>query len=80
MYQRVGSTLTFMSERDFKVLRCSSMSELNLLLEEYSIAGCKPIGDTEVFDCELVQPIKITFYLDDTEEITQEVTLGNIEK
>ena len=56
------------------------MSELNLLLQEYSIAGWKPIGDTEVFDCELVQPIKITFYLDDTEEITQEVTLGNIEK
>ena len=80
MFERVGSKLTFMSEKDFKVLRCSSMSELNLLLQEYSIAGWKPIGDTEVFDCEFVQPIKITFEQDDTEEITQEVTQGNIEK
>ena len=80
MFERVGSILIFMLERDFKVLRCSSMSELNLLLQEYSITGWKPIGDTEVFDGEFAQPIKITFDLDDTEEITQKVTQGNIEK
>jgi len=69
-----------MSERDFKVLRCSSMSELNLLLQKYSIDGWKPIGGTEVFEGKFVQPIKITFDLDDTEEITQEVIQENIEK
>ena len=80
MFERVGSLLIFMSERDFKVLRCSSMLELNLLLQEYKIDGWKPIGGTEVFEGEFVQPIKITFDLDDTEEITQEVIQENIEK
>lgn len=68
-----------MQERDYKVLRCSSLSELNLLLNEYIIVGWKPIGDTEVFNGEFVQPIQINFNLDITEEITQEITQKNID-
>ena len=69
-----------MLERDYKVLRCSSLAELNLLLKEYSNAGWKPIGGTEVFNGEYVQPININFDLDNTEEITQEVTQKNVKK
>ena len=39
--------------------------------------GWKPIGVTDFFNGEFVQAIEITFDLDDTQEITLEVTQQN---
>ncbi len=60
-----------MSDSEFKVLRCRSILGLQLLLEEYAHRGWHPIGYTENFDDEYVQPIKIIYDDDITEQITQ---------
>ncbi len=66
-----------MLENDYCVLRCHSITELNSLLEKHSMRGWKPIGVTDFFNGEFVQAIEITFDLDDTQEITLEVTQQN---
>ncbi len=63
-----------MAELEYKVLRSSSISELNLMLDELTNKGWKPVGNIEVFDDEFVQPIRILISLDVTEEITEEIT------
>lgn len=67
-----------MLEIDYSVLRCHSIKELNSLLEKHSIRGWKPVGYTDYFNGEFVQAIEIAFDLDDTQEITLEVTQQNI--
>jgi len=63
-----------MNETFFKVLRCSSLEELYLQLEEAALNGWKPVGNTEIFEGEYVQPINIKVALDDTEEITERIS------
>ena len=60
-----------MSDSEFSVLRSRSVLGLQLLLEEYSHRGWRPIGYTDFLRDEFVQPIKLIYELDDTEEITQ---------
>ena len=60
-----------MTEEDFNVLRCNSLDELASRVNDYVDRGWKPIGATEVLGGKFVQAVKITFDVDDTEQITQ---------
>ena len=60
-----------MSVSEFNVVRCNSVQGLQLLLDEYSKRGWKRIGYMDFLRDEFVQPIKITYEDDITEEITQ---------
>ena len=62
-----------MTELEYKALRSSTISDLNLMLKKLTKKGWKPVGDIEVFGGQYVQPIKISMNLDITEEITQEI-------
>ncbi len=67
-----------MPEKEYKVLRCSSQAELKILLEEYSNNGWRPIGHTEIFEKEIIQPVYTLVNDDDTEEITLEITRNDL--
>lgn len=63
-----------MDDIELKVLRCRSESELEDQLSYYMSQGWVPNGDTDVFDDMHVQAIRTNRRIDDTEEITQEIT------
>lgn len=63
-----------MIEKDYKVLRADSLSEVEAMLEQACNAGWKSTGFIEYLNGVYVQPISITIDLDDTVEITQDIT------
>ena len=60
-----------MSRKEYKVLRCRSITELEDQINYYESKGWARTGRTDVFDGIHVHTIGITKEIDETEEITR---------
>ena len=60
-----------MSRKDYKVLRCRSIAELEEQINYYESQGWVSTGRTDVFDGVHVHTIGIAKEIDETEEITR---------
>ena len=59
-----------MSRKEYKVLRCRSITELEDRINYYESKGWARTGRTDVFDDMHVHTIGISKEIDETEEIT----------
>ena len=60
-----------MSRKEYKVLRCRSINELEEQINTYESRGWASTGRTDVFDGMYVHTISIIDEMDETEEITR---------